>query len=126
MAKRRTGIVIEDLTQEMLNDERDAQRRVLERMTQPFRQELEKRARKHVNRGQYADSMFSEVDDNALILRGGSTDPVAILIEKGTGPRSTGSGAGRGVMPKDAVIRKSALAIRRKVYDEVERELRNV
>ena len=125
MARRR-AVVIEDLSVDMLNAERDAQRRVLNRLAKPFLLELEKRARKHVKSGNYAASMFAEVDKKALVLRGGSTDPVAALIEVGTGPRSTEDGANRGVMPKDAVIRKSALAIRRKVYDEIENELRRV
>jgi hypothetical protein len=47
-------------------------------------------------------------------------------VELGTGPRQTENGANRGVMPGFGVIRKSALAMRRKVFDEVERELRRV
>lgn len=123
---RRKAVVIEDLSSDMLNAERDAQRRVLNRMAEPFKQELEKRARKHVDSGDYAGSMFAEVDKKALVLRGGSDDPVAALVEYGTGPRTTDNGANRGIMPNDAVIRKSALAIRRKVYDEIEKELRRV
>jgi hypothetical protein len=123
---RRQLVVTEDLTQEVLNDVRDAERRVFNRIAPEFQRELERRAGKHVETGNYSNSMFAEVDKKALVMRGGSSAPHAHLVELGTGPRQTDSGANRGTMPGFGVIRKSALAIRRKVFDEVEQELKRV
>jgi hypothetical protein len=123
---RRQLVVTDDLTLEVLNDVRDAERRVFNRIAPDYQRELERRAGKYVETGNYAASMFAEVDKNALVMRGGSSAPHAHLIEKGTGPRSTDDGATRGVMPGFGVIRKSSLAMRRKVFDEIEKELRRV
>jgi hypothetical protein len=123
---RRKLVVTEDLTQEALDDIRDAERRVFDRLAPDWQRDLERRAGKHVETGDYANSMFSEVEKKSIAMRGGSSAPHAHLVEHGTGPRANAKGANRGVMPGFGVIRKSALAMRRKVFDEVERELKRV
>ncbi|MFP4427587.1 MAG: HK97 gp10 family phage protein [Spirochaetaceae bacterium] len=131
-----TRIELEDLTAEMLNAERDAQRRALNIAAKQAEREMDKRAPE--DEGDYKRGLFAEVPDNKLQLimgakytgrmAGGSNH--AHLIEFGTGPRFTRSGAYRGAMPSKgrgtAVIRKSALVVRRYVVSLVTRELKGV
>lgn len=131
-----TKIELHDFTREMLNDERDAQRRALNKAAIQAEQELEKRA--PVDEGDYKRGLFAEAPNNKLQLvmgakytgrkSGGSNH--AHLIEFGTGPRFTRSGAYRGEMPSKGrgtgVIRKSALAVRRYIVNLISRELGGV
>lgn len=126
MARRRRQIVIEDATDEMLNDERDAQRRVLERSVQQYEEELDKRASRYEHTGNYRAGMFVEVEKRQLAIKGGNSAPHAHLLEYGSGPRSTKAGADRGAMPKIGVIRKASLAMRRKIFDDLAEELKRV
>ena len=127
MAKRRKNIVVEEQSQRVLNEIRDAERSVFWKFQPLALQELEKRGSKHEGpTGNYNEAFYAEAPERELSLKMGNSSPHAHLLEFGSGPRVTQSGESRGSMPKFAVIRKSALALRRKVFDAVEEALRRV
>lgn len=127
----RYNVEIIDYSDEMLNATRDAERRALESAAPDALRELQARADRVVDEktGNYRQSLFSEVSDRRLELvmgaryggRGAGGGNHAHLIEFGTGPRRTRSGADRGSMPKprSGVIRFAALKLRRKIYADV-------
>lgn len=129
MAKRRKNIVVEDLSQDVLNDVRDTERRVFNRLQPRALNELQRRGVTGPT-GNYNRGFFAEVDPDSIALYMGNDAPHAYLVEFGTGPRTTKAGENRGEMPKTGrrrgIVRKAALAFRRTVFDAVEEALRRV
>ncbi len=123
--RRRKNIVVEDRSREVLNEIRDTERQVMNKLRLEALEELQTRGRRHQGpTGNYNAEFFAEVEDSHIGLRMGNAASHAHLVELGTGVRSTATGANRGVMPAFGVIRKSALAFRRTVFDAVEKALK--
>lgn len=122
--RRRSQVVIEDLSEEMLNATRDAERVALNNIAPQARQELHSRAARNEHTGNYSKSLFAEVPSRRLELVMGSSAPHAHLVEFGTGPRETRTGASRGSMPKLGVIRRAARKMRKVAFQSVVAQLK--
>lgn len=116
--------IVEDRSDEALNRIRDAERRALKASERQAFQEMQKRAPE--DDGEYKRGLETEVPANRLQLYMAAKAPHSHLVEYGTGPRSTASGANRGQMKGFKVLRKSALKMRREVMSNLESELKNV
>lgn len=122
MARAKRVVVTEDLTREALNEIRDSERQALTESAPQAMNELTKRAPR--DDGDYISKLFVEVPPRKLQMYLGNDARHAHLVEFGSGPRFTTSGAYRGEMPAIGVLRKSALKMRRVVLAALLRKLR--